>query len=115
MSYHNCPHCGIQLKSFEPLVCGNVRIDAPGHISYRSNPLELAPTQFIIAEALIRANGRGLERSTLVNLIDEDLNETTITQYVKRLREAFKTLDPKFKQIQCLRGFGAYRWVPAEG
>lgn len=114
MSVHNCPHCGLQIRSFEPLQCGNVRIDAPGRISYRSNPVDLAPSQFIIAEALIRANGRSLFRSTLANLIDADLNEKSVTKYIERLRAAFKATDPSFEQIECLKGFSAYRWVAAD-
>jgi len=63
--------------------------------------------------SLIRAQGRGVYRSTLANLIDADLHDQSVTVYVKRLRETFRRLDPTFDQIECLKGFGAYRWVQA--
>lgn len=111
MGLHHCPHCGFQIGLRKPLIYGNVRIDPSGKISFRSEEIELAPTQYILADALIRARGAGLNRSMLANLIDPDLDEGSITVYIKRLREAFKRLDPAFNQIEVLKGFGAYRWV----
>lgn len=111
MSKHHCPSCGYQLREFEAIKYGNVQIDPPGRITFSSYDIELAPTQFIVADALIRARGRGIYRSTLANLIGPDLSEQAITVYIRRLRDAFRKLDPSFNQIECLRGFGAYRWV----
>ncbi len=108
---HHCPNCGFQIGSSAPIVFGNVRIDPPGKISLHSDYIHLPPTLFILADALIRAQGRGVYRSTLANLIDPDLTDQAVTVYVKRLRNSFRRLDPGFDQIQCVKGFGAYRWV----
>lgn len=113
MSHHHCPHCGYQIGEIEPFAVGNVAIEPPGRITLNCQEVQLAPTQFIVADALIRASGRVLLRSTLANLIDPDLCEDSVTTYVRRVREAFRQLDPSFNQIECLKGFGAYRWVPA--
>lgn len=113
MSNHHCPSCGFQIGDHDVVTFGNVTIEPPGTILLRSRSVELAPTQFILADALIRARGRGVYRSTLANLIDADLHDQSVTVYVKRLREAFRKLDPAFNQIECMKGFGAYRWVQA--
>ena len=111
MSIHHCPSCGYQIGQFDAVTFGNVTIEPPGKVLLRSRNVELSPTQFILADALIRAQGRGVYRSTLANLIDADLHDQSVTVYVKRLRETFRRLDPTFDQIECLKGFGAYRWV----
>jgi DNA-binding response OmpR family regulator len=111
MSNHHCPSCGYQLRNFETIRYGNVQIDPPGKITFSAQEIELAPTQFILVDALIRAKGRGVYRSTLANLIDPDLSEQAITVYIRRLREAFRRFEPSFDQIECIRGFAAYRWV----
>lgn len=113
MNFHNCPYCGFQLCNSDSVKYGNVSIDPPGRISFQSNIIGLPPTQFILADALIRAQGRGVYRSTLANLIDPSLSDQSITVYIRRLRDAFRKIDPSFEQIECLKGFGAYRWVEA--
>jgi len=111
MCQYYCPNCGFQLSQMSSVVFGNVRIDPPGQISLHSQAVDLPPTQFILADALIRAQGRGVYRSTLANLIGADVNDQSVTVYIRRLRESFRKFDPTFKQIECLKGFGAYRWI----
>jgi len=110
MNLHHCPSCGCQLKGFEPITLGNVSIDGLGQIVFEGAILTLPPTQHILVDALVRARGRGLTRATLANLIGPDLNDSSIPKYVERLRDSFRQTDPNFDQIECLRGFGAYRW-----
>ena len=113
MSDHHCPHCGFQLGQHAPITFGNVTIEPPGKILLCSRDVELGPSQFLVADALIRARGKGVYRSTLASLIDSDIDDRSVTVYIKRLRETFRRHDPTFNQIQCLKGFGAYRWVEA--
>lgn len=80
-------------------------------MSYKSTVVHLPPTLFLLAEALIRARGRSLTRPALANVIGMDVNDSTVTKYIGRLRDAFCQSDPSFNQIECLKGFGAYRWV----
>jgi len=47
----------------------------------------------------------------LANVVGMDVNDSTVTKYIGRLRGIFCQLDPGFNQIECLKGFGAYRWV----
>lgn len=114
MHPHHCPNCGCQLKRFEPLVFGNVEIHRKGRIVFEGTALSLPPSQYILLEALIRARGRGLERSTLANMLASDLSDASIPKYIERLRDTFRGIKTDFDQIECLRGFGAYRWVARE-
>jgi hypothetical protein len=117
VSVHHCPHCGFQLKQFEQASYGNVIIESPGRIRFRSEVIDLPPSQFLIADALIRARGRGLSRTALANLLSPELGDNSIVKYVARLRSAFRRVEPAFDQIESLWGFSAYRWVmePAKG
>lgn len=111
MSRHHCPHCGIQLKHFEPVSFGNVTINDIGRIGFNSEDVELPPAQFFLVDALIRARGRSLTRSALANLVGVSVNDSTVTKYIERARDSFRQIDPSFSQIECMKGFGAYRWV----
>jgi DNA-binding response OmpR family regulator len=113
MSIHHCPHCGLQIRGFEVFSFGNVSIIEIGRIYFKSEEISLPPTQYILVDALIRARGRSLSRSMLANLVGSHVSDTTVTKYIERLREAFRKLHPDFNQIECLKGFGAYRWVCA--
>jgi DNA-binding response OmpR family regulator len=111
LSNYHCPHCGIQIRPFEKMSLGNVCIAEFGCVTYNSQAVRLPPSLFLLAEALIRAQGRGLTRSVLANVVGRDVNDSTITKYIARLREVFCQYDPGFNQIECIKGFGAYRWV----
>lgn len=108
-----CPSCGYQLRNFEAISLGNVSIRNPGRICFNGTVLELPPTQYILADALIRSDGRGLARSTLANMLGSDVNDNSVIKYIERLRSSFRRIDPGFNQIESLRGFAAYRWKPA--
>jgi DNA-binding response OmpR family regulator len=114
MATHHCPNCGVQLKDFDALSFGNVTIDEPGRLAYNADPVYLPPTQFILADALVRARGRSVTRSMLANLLSSEINDSSVTKYINRLREAFRTFDPHFDQIECVKGFSAYRWIYRE-
>jgi len=111
MNMHHCPHCGCQLMTFEPFTNGNVCIADRGLIIFGGQSIGLPPTLHILTEALIRARGRGLPRSVLANLLGSEINDSSVTKYIERVRETFRAIDPDFDQIECIRGFGAYKWV----
>jgi DNA-binding response OmpR family regulator len=110
MSLNHCPNCGCQLKAFEPIRYGNVRVEGLSEIVFKGRAVALARTQHGIVEALIRARGRYLSREMLVGVLGSEIYDQAIRQYVKRARAAFLAIDPGFDQIESLRGFGAYRW-----
>ena len=99
------------MKPFEKMSLGNVCIGEFGCVTYNSHHIKLPPSLFLLAEALIRAEGRGLTRAVLASVVGMDVNDSTVTKYIARLREAFCKYDPGFNQIECIKGFGAYRWV----
>ena len=110
MTMTYCPHCGCNLDGFDPVEYGNVCIDGASEILFRGRAVPLARTQHIIVEALIRARGRYLTRGLLANMLGGDIYDQAISQYIRRSRSAFLAIDPSFDQIECHRGFGAYRW-----
>lgn len=110
MKIHNCPHCGYQLHQSRPLTYGNVAISGDGQIYLNKQSVELARTQYEIVQALVRAKGRGLTLGSLASLIDDEIEEVTVRQYVRRARLSLSEIDNDFDQIEALCGFGAYRW-----
>lgn len=114
---HNCPNCGIALRKYEDFHFGNVSIDHRSEIVLDGQEVPIAPQPRMVAEALIRAEGRTLTRSVLLEIAGvedrigggEGVDIRTIDVYVKRARWAFKAIDPNFGQIKMMRGLG-YRW-----
>lgn len=89
---------------------GNVTIDEQNKLWLNNCEVELGRRQHDLVEALVRARGRPLTREFLLHALGIDAYDDAVTQYVKRAREKLRIIDPKFDQIECLRGFGAYRW-----
>lgn len=110
MKVHNCPNCGYQLHQSAPLTYGNVALSDNGLIYLNDEPIELARTQYEVVQALVRAKGRGLTLGSLASLIDDEIEEVTVRQYVRRARLSLSEVDHDFDQIEALCGFGAYRW-----
>ncbi|WP_120076568.1 winged helix-turn-helix domain-containing protein [Aurantiacibacter odishensis] len=110
MNFHNCPNCGYQLRQSGPLTYGNVALYEDGLIYLNGESVELARTQYEVVQALVRAKGRGLTLESLASLIDDEIEEVTVRQYVRRARLSLSEVDHNFDQIEALCGFGAYRW-----
>jgi DNA-binding response OmpR family regulator len=110
MQETHCPNCGCRLQKFEPMEYGNVRIDGLSDIEFEGRAVILARTQRRLVESLIQARGRYLTRGVLATILEGDINDSTICKYVERARSAFLAINPAFDQIECLRGFSAYRW-----
>lgn len=108
-SAHSCPDCGRLIADPSPFRLGNVVVDGL-RVRLNGREVALAHTQFLIAETLIRANGRHLTRGYLASAIGGEFFDEAICQYIRRTREAFVAIDGNFDQIETLHGFGAYRW-----
>lgn len=107
----SCPSCGASLAPTAALSCGNVAIDEDGDVQFRGRTVPMTRRERDLASALIRAQGRWLTRGALVDALGIDINDSTISKYVQRLRLKFKAMDPDFDQICCGKGFGTYRWL----
>lgn len=107
---HHCPSCGYQLLPFEPIELGNVAIPAKNLVLFSGRRVHLAPTQFLLADALIRARGKTVCRSALANLIGPELDDRAVKSYVLRLRRRFQEVSPSFDQLETIARFSSYRW-----
>lgn len=110
MSSPRCPDCGRRLNKLEAFDFGNISLDGFGLVIFEGVEMDLPRSQYVVVEALVRARGCGLTRSTLADNFGEDINDETITKYIERLRANFRKVDADFSQIICLKGFGAYKW-----
>lgn len=106
-----CPNCGYDLDSEQPVEFGNVTLNEFGELIYEGEILVLPRSQYTIANALIRAKGRGVSLGVLAERIGGEVFDQTIVKYIARLRSSLKMIDPNFDQIVSLRGFSAYRWA----
>ena len=105
-----CPNCGCNLRQFEEFTFGNIAIDRRGDLLFEGRHLQLPRNQYLIVEALVKAQGRGLTRSVLATIVGADIYDQTVSKYIERVRSNFRDMKPDFDQISSMRGFGAYRW-----
>lgn len=111
---HNCPNCGTSLSKYEDFTYGNVTVARSGQIIFMGEDIDASPTSRMLIDTLVRAEGRVLTRSVLLDILGVEHAEggcdiRTIDVYVKRSRRAFEAIDPTFNQIISVRGIG-YRW-----
>lgn len=106
-----CPCCGCKLAGFEELAYGNIVLRDLDWVIFEGEKIPLPRSQFQIVDALVRARGRGISRSTLAMIIGADIFDNSVTQHVVRARKSFRSVIPDFNQLQVIRGFGAYRWT----
>jgi len=108
--YHRtCPTCGSGLPDDFGMSLGNVEIDEDGDVRFRGEVMAMTRRERDLACALIRARGRWLTRGMLVEALGIDINDSTISKYIQRLRIKFRAHDPAFDQIICGKGFRTYR------
>ncbi|MCA0977161.1 hypothetical protein LCM19_02150 [Qipengyuania flava] len=98
------------MRQFEEFAFGNIAIDRRGDLSFEGHHLQLPRSQYLIVEALVKAQGRGLTRSVLATIVGGDIYDQTVSKYIERVRSNFREMKPDFDQISSMRGFGAYRW-----
>lgn len=89
---------------------GNVQITLDRRVLLDGKRVALTKTQLDIVEALVRARGRYLSHDFLSDLLNREIYDEAIRQYVRRTRCGFALIDPAFDQIEARRGFKSYRW-----
>ncbi|WP_422110938.1 winged helix-turn-helix domain-containing protein [Erythrobacter longus] len=105
-----CPHCGGDLTGCENLSYGNIVLEDIDKIFFEGVRVNLTKNQRIIIDALVRAKGRLITRSALASAIGGDVFDNTVSVNIGRTRMKFRSINPRFDQLQVARGFGAYRW-----
>lgn len=71
--------------------------------------VELTLTEFWIVYALARYPGHVRHREQLMKEANVQVDDSTITSHIKRIRKKFSRIDPHFSAIDTVYGMG-YRW-----
>ena len=92
---------------------GNLSMDQERHTSmWKSKPVTLTVTEFLILYALAQRPGIVKSRDSLMDAAYDDqvyVDDRTIDSHIKRLRKKFKAVDDDFDMIETLYGVG-YRF-----
>ena len=95
------------------MVRGHLVLDSSRHeCTWKSEPVVLTVTEFLIVKALALRPGHVKTRNHLMDAAyDEEfyVDDRTIDSHIKRLRRKFKAVDPEFSSIETLYGIG-YRY-----
>ncbi|WP_353571281.1 proteobacterial dedicated sortase system response regulator [Candidatus Albibeggiatoa sp. nov. BB20] len=78
-------------------------------ITWKSITVDLTLTEFWIVYSLTRYPGHVKQRDQLMKEANVQVDDSTITSHIKRIRKKFLTIDPKFSAIETIYGMG-YRW-----
>ena len=103
-----------EAKDGEPTVQrGELLLDPARHLcTWKSRPVELTVTEFLILKSLALRPGHVKSRDQLMDAAYGEhiyVDDRTIDSHIKRLRKKFKTVDDEFQQIETLYGVG-YRY-----
>ena len=100
----------------KPLVRGHLTLDPARHLcTWRTRPVDLTVTEFLILMALAQRPGHVKSRDQLMDVAYDDnvyVDDRTIDSHIKRLRKKFREADPAFASIETLYGVG-YRYREA--
>jgi two-component system response regulator ChvI len=92
---------------------GELVLDSKRHLcTWKSEPVQLTVTEFLILRSLAERPGHVKNRDQLMDAAYGEhiyVDDRTIDSHIKRLRRKFKALDPEFVQIETLYGLG-YRY-----
>ncbi len=95
------------------LVRGELTMDPARHLStWKSQPVSLTVTEFLILLALARRPGHVKSRDQLMDAAYSDntyVDDRTLDSHIKRLRKKFRVVDKEFDNIETLYGVG-YRY-----
>jgi two-component system response regulator ChvI len=95
------------------LTRGDLVMDAGRHMcTWKTQPLELTVTEFLLLKALASRPGHVKNRDQLMDAAYGEhiyVDDRTIDSHIKRLRKKFKAIDSEFNQIETLYGVG-YRY-----
>jgi two-component system response regulator ChvI len=98
----------------EPVIVrGQMTLDPARHqCTWKSDPVELTVTEFLILKSLAQRPGHVKNRDQLMDAAYGEhiyVDDRTIDSHIKRLRKKFKAVDSQFGQIETLYGVG-YRY-----
>ncbi len=92
---------------------GDLMLDPARHLcTWRSEPVALTVTEFLILQALAMRPGHVKSRDQLMDAAYGEniyVDDRTIDSHIKRLRKKFKAADEEFAKIETLYGIG-YRY-----
>ena len=99
----------------EPMIVrGELVLDPTRHlVTWRSEPIILTVTEFLLLKSLALRPGHVKSRDQLMDTAYDGetfVDDRTIDSHIKRIRKKFKSVDPFFAQIETLYGVG-YRFV----
>ena len=100
----------------QALVRGELMLDPGRHLcTWKSEPVNLTVTEFLILKALAQRPGHVKNRDQLMDAAYGEhiyVDDRTIDSHIKRLRRKFKAVDDGFTHIETLYGVG-YRYRDA--
>jgi two-component system, OmpR family, response regulator ChvI len=92
---------------------GDLLLDGARHVcTWKSQPVDLTVTEFLLVKALASRPGHVKSRDQLMDAAYGEsiyVDDRTIDSHIKRLRKKFKVVDSDFTQIETLYGVG-YRY-----
>jgi DNA-binding response OmpR family regulator len=96
-----------------PLRHGELELDLQRYsVRWKSAPVSLTVTEFMMLHALVRHPGHVKTRKQLHQDAyphDVYVSDRTIDSHIKRVRRKFEDVDPDFDRIDTVYGLG-YRW-----
>lgn len=99
--------------SAKPIIRGDLILDPNRHLcTWKSLPVPLTVTEFLILETLAQRPGHVKSRDQLMDTaydMDTYVDDRTIDSHIKRLRKKFRKIDDTFNEIETLYGIG-YRF-----
>ena len=95
------------------MVRGDLVLDADRHLcTWKSQPISLTVTEFLLLKALAQRPGHVKSRDQLMDAAYGEsiyVDDRTIDSHIKRLRKKFRQIEPDFAQVETLYGVG-YRY-----
>lgn len=97
----------------EKVVRGNLELDDARHLcTWKSKPVNLTVTEYLLVKALAQRPGHVKNRDQLIDMAYGEniyVDDRTIDSHIKRVRKKFKQVDSEFNHIETLYGIG-YRY-----
>lgn len=111
MDHAMCPHCGYDLRRAESVSVGAACYGVLDGFTFDQRPISLTPSERILVESLLRANGRWVTRESLLGRTD-CADDFCLSSIVKRIRLKFDRAGTPRELIRTAYGLG-YRWNAA--
>jgi two-component system, OmpR family, response regulator len=94
---------------------GPLRLDGKRLTAYwNGKRVDLTLTEFWMVHTLAKYPGHVKDRDSLMRDANIVVDDSTITSHIKRIRQKFTAIDPKFDCIATVYGMG-YRWNAEAG